>query len=58
VIHVDPGEVVSPDAVVPGLEFVRGIARLPAQGIVFVHDLDRFLSLEEEAQLAAGGLPA
>ena len=58
VIHVAAGELTSPEAVVPGLEFVRGIARVPALGIIFVHDLDRFLSLDEESQLAASGLPA
>lgn len=58
VIHATPGELTAPDAVVPGLEFVRGIARLPTLGIIFVHDLDRFLSLDEEAQLVASGLPA
>jgi purine-binding chemotaxis protein CheW len=58
VVQVAAGELTAPEAVVPGLEFVRGIARLPALGIVFVHDLDRFLSLDEEAQLAESGLPA
>lgn len=41
-------EVAAPERVVPGLELVRGIVRLPDEGLVFVHDLDSFLSLEED----------
>ena len=36
--------------VLPNLEYVAGIMRLP-EGVVFIHDLDEFLSLEEEASL-------
>jgi purine-binding chemotaxis protein CheW len=52
VVAVQRSEVAAAEDVVPGLEFVRGIVRLPAHGIVFIHDLDTFLSLEEEARLA------
>lgn len=50
---MDPG-----DGFVPGLDHLRGIAQLP-DGIVFVQDVDRFLSLEEEARLeeALAGSP-
>lgn len=35
-----------------GVEYVRGIAKLP-DGLVVIHDLDRFLSLQEAEQLDA-----
>ena len=40
-----PGE-----EIVPGLEYVEGVTRLE-DGIVLIHDLDRFLSLDEEKLL-------
>ena len=36
--------------IVPGIEYVEGVVKLP-DGLVLIHDLDRFLSLEEEAAL-------
>lgn len=57
VVNATAAEMTAPETVVPGLEYVRGIVRLPELGIVFVQDLERFLSLEEEAQLAASGVP-
>jgi len=53
VISVSAAELTAPADIVPGLEFVRGVVRLPREGIVFVHDLDQLLSLEEEARLEA-----
>jgi len=41
-----------PDAVLPGIAHVAGIATLP-DGLLFIHDLDGFLSLDEERQLDA-----
>lgn len=38
--------------IAPGLEFLRGVVRLP-DGLVLIHDLDRFLSLEETRALDA-----
>ncbi|MGH7352061.1 MAG: chemotaxis protein CheW [Candidatus Methylomirabilales bacterium] len=43
--------VTAPDAVLPGIGHVAGIVTLP-EGLLFIHDLDTFLSLEEERQLA------
>lgn len=44
-------EIVSPPATVcPGIGLVVGIAALP-DGVLFIHDVDTFLSLEEETQL-------
>lgn len=36
--------------IVPGLEHIRGVVQLP-DGLVLIHDLERFLSLEEERAL-------
>lgn len=42
--------------IVPGIEYAEGVVKLD-DGLVLIHDLDRFLSLEEEAALgqAIGG---
>ncbi|MBI2553888.1 MAG: purine-binding chemotaxis protein CheW [Candidatus Rokubacteria bacterium] len=42
--------VASPDAVLPGIGHVAGIVAL-ADGLLFIHDLDAFLSLDEEQRL-------
>ena len=52
VVAVPAAEIAAPERVVPGLEYVRGIVRLPGAGVIFVHDLDALLSLEEDVQLA------
>jgi len=44
------GDVVHTQALVPGLEHVSGIAQTP-DGLVLIHDLDRFLALDEELSL-------
>ena len=38
--------------IVPGMEHVEGVVKLSV-GLVLIHDLDRFLSLEEEQALDA-----
>ena len=43
--------VMPPDTVLPGMAHVAGIVALP-DGLLFVHDLDTFLSLDEGRQLA------
>lgn len=42
--------------IVPGIEYVEGVVKL-ADGLVLIHDLDEFLSLDEETVLdrAIGG---
>jgi purine-binding chemotaxis protein CheW len=47
---VECEDVIDPALVVPGLEHVHGIARTQ-DGLLIVHDLDRFLALDEEAAL-------
>lgn len=37
-------------AIVPGLEYVKGVAKLE-DGMILIHDLDSFLSLEEARSL-------
>ena len=51
VVERSPDEVVAPPTIVPGLEYLAGVAKL-ADGMLFIHDLARFLSLEEEQALA------
>lgn len=51
VSEVDARAVASPAAVLPGIGHVAGIVPLP-DGLLFIQDLDAFLSLDEDAQLA------
>ena len=48
--EVAAGAVTPPDAVLPGIGQLAGIVAL-ADGLLFIHDLDAFLSLDEERQL-------
>jgi purine-binding chemotaxis protein CheW len=50
VSSIDAGAVTSTGAVLPGLGLVRGIACLP-DGLVLIHDLEAFLSMDEERTL-------
>jgi purine-binding chemotaxis protein CheW len=43
-------EIISAQKVLPGIEYVEGVMKLE-DGMIFIHDLDRFLSLEEEKDL-------
>jgi purine-binding chemotaxis protein CheW len=43
-------EVTEAEKIVPGVQYVEGMARLEG-GILFIHDLDGFLSKKEERQL-------
>ena len=46
-----PGQkVVAADGILPGLAYVEGVAKLE-NGLVLIHDLEKFLSLEEEKTL-------
>lgn len=45
-------QVVASERILPGLEHVAGVLKLP-DGMIFVHDLDRFLSVDEEQALEA-----
>jgi purine-binding chemotaxis protein CheW len=50
--HLAAGAIVPPQGIAPGLEMVRGVAVLP-DGLVLIHDLETFLSLDEAAALDA-----
>jgi purine-binding chemotaxis protein CheW len=43
-------EVVEAEKILPGLEYVQGVVKLE-DGIILIHDLNRFLSIEEEKKL-------
>jgi purine-binding chemotaxis protein CheW len=45
-------EVIDSGQIVPGLEYVTGVIKL-ADGMLFIHNLDEFLSLDEEESLQA-----
>ncbi len=51
VMEATERDLVASDAVLPGLEMLEGVAKL-SDGLALIHDLDRFLSLKEEAALA------
>jgi len=50
VIEVPVGEIVNPARIAPGVRQLRGVAKL-ADGLVLIHDLESFLSLEDEQML-------
>jgi purine-binding chemotaxis protein CheW len=52
VMAVTADAVTSPDRLLPGIGHVAGIVALP-DGLLFIHDLDAFLSLDEEQRLSA-----
>lgn len=52
VIECDPSAIISADQIAPGLERFKGVVQLD-DGLVLIHDLDRFLSLDEEQSLGA-----
>ncbi len=51
VIDCPEEEIIAAEKIVPGLEYLQGVMRLK-DGLIFIHDLDRFLSLDEEKYLA------
>ncbi|MES2692286.1 MAG: chemotaxis protein CheW [Verrucomicrobiota bacterium] len=53
VFETPASERVAADTVAPGLEYLRGVTRLEPHGLVFIHDLETFLSLDEEKALEA-----
>lgn len=51
VAEVAVASVVPPHEILPGIDHVSGIAAV-ADGLLLIHDLDTFLSVDEERQLA------
>ena len=52
VVELGAQQVVATEEVLPGVEYVEGVLKLP-DGLVLIHDLDSFLSLDEESTLNA-----
>jgi purine-binding chemotaxis protein CheW len=50
VVDYSVEETIAPQTIVPGLEYVTGVIKLE-EGLLFIHNLDQFLSLEEEEAL-------
>ena len=50
VLEYSADEAVGARDIVPGIEHVEGVVKL-ADGLVLIHDLDKFLSLEEETAI-------
>lgn len=50
VLEIDARTIDSVNHVVPGAEYVRGVAKCP-DGLLIIHDLETFLSLDEAAQM-------
>ncbi|MBI4750544.1 MAG: purine-binding chemotaxis protein CheW [Acidobacteria bacterium] len=47
VLECQMEEIVAVDTILPVAEYIQGIAKLH-EGMIFIHDLDTFLSLDEE----------
>jgi purine-binding chemotaxis protein CheW len=56
VVPCPEAQVVAAEKILPGLEHVSGVLKL-SDGMIFVHDLDRFLSLDEEQALGEAMKP-
>jgi len=50
VLEVPSSEIIVVTEIIPGLEQIKGVAKL-RDGLVLIHDLEKFLSLEEERDL-------
>ena len=50
VIEVAEEKIAAAEKILPAIEYIHGIVKLP-DGLVLIHDLDRFLSPEEERTL-------
>lgn len=43
-------DIVAAETILPGLEYIDGVVKL-SDGLILIHNLDRFLSLEEAASI-------
>ena len=50
VIEHSSKKMVPPEKILPGTEYIEGVIKLE-DGLVLIHDLDKFLSLEEDKEL-------
>ena len=51
IVACNQEEVLNAEQIVQGLEYIEGVVKTQ-DGILFIHDLDRFLSLDEEKTLS------
>jgi purine-binding chemotaxis protein CheW len=54
--YPEPG-IIDAASIFPGMAYVDGVAKL-ADGLILIHDLDRFLSLDEASALEHAMIPA
>lgn len=47
-----PGEIVQSDEIMPSMEYIEGVVKT-VDGMILIHDLNRFLSLDEQSALDA-----
>lgn len=57
VVERSEREVTAAEKILPGMEYVEGVAKLE-DGLILIHDLDRFLSFEETRTLDEALMPA
>lgn len=50
IIECHKEEIITADNILPGIDYVEGVAKLK-DGMILIHNIDRFLSLEEERTL-------
>jgi purine-binding chemotaxis protein CheW len=50
VIQSGPEQIVRPERIAPGIQYVAGVVKLP-DGMLLIHDLAKFFSLDEEMML-------
>ncbi len=50
IIEIPEQEIVLTEKVIPGMEYIEGVVKLE-NGMVLIHDLDRFLSFDEQEAL-------
>jgi purine-binding chemotaxis protein CheW len=50
VIQSGPEQIVRPERIGPGIQYVAGVVKLP-DGMLLIHDLAKFFSLDEEMML-------
>ncbi len=52
VIEHSSQEMIPPEKILPGTEFIEGVIKLK-DGLILIHNLDKFLSLEEDKEIDA-----
>ena len=52
VMELSNQKMIPPEEILPGTEYIEGVIKLE-HGLVLIHDLDKFLSLEEDQKLDA-----